>query len=357
MMNELFVNVKVDREERPDIDQIYQVGAADAHAAHRRLAAHDVPHARPGPVLRRHLLPEGRRATACPGFVDLHAARAGLLRRAARRDRDAERRARRGPRAHAAARRGARLASSPTPRSRGDRLPRRRFDASTAASAGAPKFPHPDSIELLPAPPRRDRRRGLARHGHDHARADGRGRHLRPARRRLRALQRRRRMGHPALREDALRQRPAPAPVRRRVGHHGRSALRARRRGDGRLGDARDAVARGRLLLLARRRLRGRGRQVLRLDARRGARAPHRRTSSRSSRSRTTASTGRPTSRATRGTRWSRRRSRTSPPSWASRRPTRPRARLGAREAPRRPRAGASARAATTRSSPRGTRS
>ena len=43
--------------------------------------------------------------------------------------------------------------------------------------------------------------------------------------------------------------------------------FRDRRRGDARLGAARDARARGRLLLGARRRLRGRGGQVLRLDA------------------------------------------------------------------------------------------
>ena len=48
-----------------------------------------------------------------------------------------------------------------------------------------------------------------------------------------------------------------------------RAAVHARVRRDRGLGDARDAVARGRLLLLARRRLRARGGQVLRLDARR----------------------------------------------------------------------------------------
>jgi uncharacterized protein YyaL (SSP411 family) len=43
-MNELFVNIKVDREERPDIDQIYMNAL---HLAGRagRLAAHDVPDA------------------------------------------------------------------------------------------------------------------------------------------------------------------------------------------------------------------------------------------------------------------------------------------------------------------------
>ena len=36
-MNELFVNIKVDREERPDIDKIYQTAHA-AHDAARRAA-------------------------------------------------------------------------------------------------------------------------------------------------------------------------------------------------------------------------------------------------------------------------------------------------------------------------------
>src|SRR5438445_728612 len=57
-------------------------------------------------------------------------------------------------------------------------------------------------------------------------------------------------------------------------GDHARAALRARLPRDRGVGDARDAVARRRLLLVARRRFRGRGRQVLRLGARRGAKAP-----------------------------------------------------------------------------------
>ena len=45
VMNRLFVNIKVDREERPDLDQIYQTALAVTRRA-RRLAAHHVPHAR-----------------------------------------------------------------------------------------------------------------------------------------------------------------------------------------------------------------------------------------------------------------------------------------------------------------------
>ena len=49
------------------------------------------------------------------------------------------------------------------------------------------------------------------------ARSDGRGRDVRPARRRLPSLLDGRALARPALREDALRQRPAPAAVRARV--------------------------------------------------------------------------------------------------------------------------------------------
>ena len=59
-------------------------------------------------------------------------------------------------------------------------------------------------------------------------RGDGPRRDLRPARRRLRALLRRRRLGRPALREDALRQRPAAAGLRCTGG--GRPATRWRER-------------------------------------------------------------------------------------------------------------------------------
>ena len=63
VMNELFVNIKVDREERPDIDAIYM------RALHRlrragRLAADHVPRQRGAAVLGRHVFPTRDRATA-----------------------------------------------------------------------------------------------------------------------------------------------------------------------------------------------------------------------------------------------------------------------------------------------------
>ena len=72
-MNELFVNVKVDREERPDVDAVY-MDAVQAHDRPRRLADDRVHDARRPTVLRRHLLPQAavpgaadRRSTTCAG--------------------------------------------------------------------------------------------------------------------------------------------------------------------------------------------------------------------------------------------------------------------------------------------------
>ena len=76
LMNELFVNIKVDREERPDIDHdLHERAPGDGRA--RRLAADDVPDAGRRAVLGRHLFPARRRAGAarrsarcCEGVAD-----------------------------------------------------------------------------------------------------------------------------------------------------------------------------------------------------------------------------------------------------------------------------------------------
>ena len=96
---------------------------------------------------------------------------------------------------------------------------------------------------------------------------------------------RRRALARPALREDALRQRAARARVPARL--PGRRASRCFARvcaRDARLGAARAAQDGGRVRLGARRRLRGRRGQVLRVDARRGARRARRRRRTRRSR-------------------------------------------------------------------------
>ncbi len=60
-MNALFVNVKVDREERPDIDHIYMT-ALHAMGRTGRLAADHVPRSRGTADVRRHLLAARARA-------------------------------------------------------------------------------------------------------------------------------------------------------------------------------------------------------------------------------------------------------------------------------------------------------
>ena len=121
---------------------------------------------------------------------------------------------------------------------------RRPFDSVHGGWGGAPKFPAASVIEFL-------LRRGEHADGAPHAALDGLGRHQRPGRRRLRALHRRRHLDRPALREDALRQRAARARVPARLAGQRRPAAAAHRRGDARVGAARDARARGRLLLSA----------------------------------------------------------------------------------------------------------
>ena len=69
------------------------------------------------------------------------------------------------------------------------------------------------TLDFLCRALRAHRRADDARDDHDHARRDGRGRHPRPARRRLRPLLDRRVLARPPLREDALRPRAAHARV------------------------------------------------------------------------------------------------------------------------------------------------
>ena len=187
----------------------------------RRLAAERVPAPRRRAVLRRHLLP----AAAAPGHAELAAGARGRrarVARAARRHRglvaDDPAAAGRRRRARAARRRGERG----RPRGGGHdaaaflRRRARRLGRAAEVPAGVD--------DRVPAAPRR------ARDGAAHAAPDGLGRDVRPGRRRLRPLQRRRPLDRPALREDALRQRAARPGVPARVAGHRRAAVRAHRR-------------------------------------------------------------------------------------------------------------------------------
>ena len=175
-------------------------------------------------VLRRHLFPAAARATACR----LSRPAASASRRSSARSAPRSRRrtsevldalARSVPRR----RRAARRVLAPT--SIGAMLDNLRasFDAQHGGFGGAPKFPHPTDLALCLRKGEQRRSRGVT------LRAHGRRRHLRPARRRLLPLQHRWHWTHPALREDAVRQRAAPRPARRCLGAHARAALRALR--------------------------------------------------------------------------------------------------------------------------------
>ena len=97
----------------------------------------------------------------------------------------------------------------------------RRYDSARGGFGGAPKFP-PSHGARVPAAAvgaerradRRGRRSRRSAMASGHARGDGQGRHLRPARRRIRQVQRRRGLGGAALREDAVRQRAAGEGLR-----------------------------------------------------------------------------------------------------------------------------------------------
>ena len=221
VMNELFVNIKVDREERPDLDQIYQL-------AHQMLTQRGggwpltmfLSPRRPAAVLRRHLFPEGaalrhagvHRPAAAGARVLSHAARRTSRSRAKRCSRRSMR-CRRPPRRRrraltlAAARHGAREARrASSTRSSAASARRRSFrirpTSSSCCANGAPRrrSDAPDLHSLYMAT--------LTLHAH------GRRRPLRPARRRLRALLGRPVLDDSALREDAVRQRSAAAHLR-----------------------------------------------------------------------------------------------------------------------------------------------
>ena len=219
-----------------------------------------VPHARAGAVLRRHLLP----ARAAPRAAELAPGAGGGRRGLAASSATRSQTPRSSDRAAAARRR----AAEPVGRGSSTRAAldeavdalRRRYDRTQRRLRRRAEVPAVLG-DRVPAGARR------ARDGAADAARDGRRRDLRPGRRRLRALLGRRALDRAALREDALRQRAARPRVPARLAGHRRAAVRARLPRDARLGAARDARARGRLLLRARRRLRGRRGQVLRLDA------------------------------------------------------------------------------------------
>ena len=148
--------------------------------------------------------------------------------------------------------------------------------AARRAGAGA-EVPPADDLGIHPAPRHAHGRSARARDGAPHARPHGGRRDVRPARRRLSPLLRRRSVARAALREDALRQCPARLAVSACLARHGRSDVSAGDGGDARLPPRGDAAPLGRILLRPGRRLRRRRGEVLRLVARRDQQRARRR--------------------------------------------------------------------------------
>ena len=206
-LNEHFVSIKVDREERPDVDAVY-MDATTSMTGHGGwpmtcVLDHDGNPFFAGtyfPDQPRHGSPSFRQVLEA--LVDAWDNRGDDVRRVAGKLREhlarqtAHGRGRdhRGD-AEQCGRAAARASTTgPTAGSAPRRSSRRRWCwSSSAAGVGGA---------------------GTAMRALGHPRGDGSRRHLRPARRRLRALLRRRVLGGAALREDALRQRPAARALR-----------------------------------------------------------------------------------------------------------------------------------------------
>ena len=233
VMNRLFVNIKVDREERPDVDQIYM---AALHALGEQ----------GGWPLTMFLTPEGEPIWGGTYFPKT--ARYGRPAFVSTSSRRSPASSATSPprsqtnRAHFIDRltRHARPATASPSIARSSTAPPSASSATWTrqhgGTRGAPKFPQASLLELLWRAGLAHRQPALPRDRAPHASRHRRRRHLRPHRRRLRALLGRRPLARAAFREDALRQCPARRAADLRLRCHRRplcSAAESRKRSPG----------------------------------------------------------------------------------------------------------------------------
>ena len=273
-MNDLYVSIKVDREERPDVDAIYMSAVqALTGSGGWPMSVWLTPEREPF-FGGTYFPPRDGARGARHGFLtvlrDVHDAYVADPRPRRARHRGA---GRRGPRAHGGAARSRPAAqAAPSPSLIGDTVTvfKRLFDERDGGLRRAPKFPSNMPIRLL--------LRAHARTSDDAAllmaaltlekmAAGGMYDQLGG---RLPPLLHRRALAGAPLREDALRQRAAGRRLRRGAPGHRPRRLRARRARHARLPAARDGRARGRLLFRDRRGLQAPrrkigGRRLLRL--------------------------------------------------------------------------------------------
>ena len=147
VMNRLFVNIKVDREERPDLDQIYQT-------AHQMLTRRSG-----GWPLTMFLAPDGtpffggtyfprEPRYGLPGFADL-CERVAEAFRDRREDITAQAAELRAALADTVPEAGVAAAFDAAPLAAAEALLARGFDSRNGGFGGAPKFPHPTDLAFL----------------------------------------------------------------------------------------------------------------------------------------------------------------------------------------------------------------
>ena len=201
-MNDSFVNIKVDREERPDIDAVY-MSATQAMTGQGGwpMTVFMTPAA--SRSCRRTYFPRARFTQLVTAVADVAAEQGPDPERVGADQRSLAEQ----PPPCPAWRAGAPSCAGRADVAGGGRAPGR-VRPGNGGFGGAPKFPPSMVLEFLL---RHDARAGSARpvDGRADLRGDGARRHVRPARRRLRQVQRGRELDRAALREDALRQRAA----------------------------------------------------------------------------------------------------------------------------------------------------
>ena len=219
-MNDGFVNIKVDREERPDLDAVY-MNATVALTGQG------------GWPMTCFLTPDGR-PFFCgtyypkPNFLQLLAAVTETWRTRRGEVEEASDRIAGELRSMASGLPGGGPPVQPALCDHAVAAALQDEDVERGGFGGAPKFPPSALLGSAAAQPRTHRRHPAAGGGGADLHRDGPRRHLRPAGRRLRPLQRRRLLGGAALREDALRQRAAAAGVRALGPSHCQTRWRAR---------------------------------------------------------------------------------------------------------------------------------
>ena len=270
LMNSLFVNIKIDREERPDIDHIYM---SALHALGEQggwpLTMFTTPDGTPfwGGT---YFPPEPRWGR--PSFRQVLQGVANAFHTGAEAVTQNTRALTQFLEQQAAASVGD--APGPAHLDAVAQAYLRMTDPEHGGLRGAPKFPNPPIYRFLWQNAFRTGQPEAGEAPAPDAGAHVAGRHLRPPRRRLCPLLHRRHLAGAALREDALRQCPVAGTAGAGACPSAQPALRPAGGGNRRLDDARHERAadrrQGRLRGVGRCRQRGRGRPLLRLDRGRG---------------------------------------------------------------------------------------